>query len=142
MKHSWTILIRYGSQRKKYKVTGQEGESAVNLFSKVKEVVAKIRPQIPESATIDVYCNSKSFAPKKDAEHPRGMLWCPQCIKYRNFFDDDRLGCRRCSICGISDNDFAVKKYNLIFAIEMAHSRGMSVKSQDLLRKRLTRDKA
>lgn len=41
-----------------------------------------------------------------------GMLWCPYCSAMVKFQKDSYSGVNRCSICGISDSDYNVKKVN------------------------------
>ncbi|SCG82335.1 hypothetical protein DW1_0727 [Proteiniborus sp. DW1] len=42
----------------------------------------------------------------------RGQSWCPYCNNIVIFIKDKRLKVRKCPICGISENDFWVKKVN------------------------------
>lgn len=65
--------------------------------------------------------STKSWRPteKQEVNRRPGMLWCPYCIKWRNFkllkvkkptFVSEAF--MRCPYCLISTNDFFVKKYN------------------------------
>lgn len=38
--------------------------------------------------------------------------WCPYCAKRVYFKKDKKLGLKRCTLCGISENDYYVKKAN------------------------------
>ncbi len=42
----------------------------------------------------------------------KGLFWCPYCKQKVMFVKDKYLGIKRCPICGISENDFHVKKEN------------------------------
>ncbi len=42
----------------------------------------------------------------------KGMFWCPYCKQKVMFVKDKYLGIKRCPICGISENDFHVKREN------------------------------
>ncbi|WP_352420795.1 hypothetical protein [Proteiniborus sp.] len=41
-----------------------------------------------------------------------GQSWCPYCSNIVVFIKDKRLNVKRCPLCGISENDFWVKKVN------------------------------
>ena len=69
----------------------------------------------------NVYCANHAFRPTTEQEAKRrpGMLWCPYCIKWRNFkmlaikhatYTSEPF--MRCPVCTISVNDFFVKKFN------------------------------
>lgn len=69
----------------------------------------------------NVICANKAWRPTTEQELKRrpGMIWCPYCIKWRNFklfavrrktyITDAQM---RCPVCTISTNDFYVKKFN------------------------------
>lgn len=40
------------------------------------------------------------------------IFWCPYCGAERRFKHDSFVDAERCSICGVSDRDFYVRKYN------------------------------
>lgn len=42
-------------------------------------------------------------------------IWCPYCAEERRFVYSTRIESKKCPVCGISDRDFYVKKYNLSF---------------------------
>ncbi len=42
----------------------------------------------------------------------KGLFWCPYCRQKVVFVKDRYLGIKRCPLCGISENDFHVKKEN------------------------------
>lgn len=42
----------------------------------------------------------------------RGQYWCPYCSNPVKFINDEKLGVKRCPICGISNRDYYVKKVN------------------------------
>lgn len=39
-------------------------------------------------------------------------LWCPYCNWVKSFKKDKYLGVKKCEACGITINDYYVKKYN------------------------------
>lgn len=59
-------------------------------------------------------------APQKPADYTdkRGCLWCPYCALRTRFRYDGYLGVRRCERCGISDNDFYVKRANGLWSAQ------------------------
>lgn len=48
----------------------------------------------------------------KNIKLKSGQLWCPYCNNIVVFVRDKRLNVKRCPFCGISENDFWVKKVN------------------------------
>lgn len=69
----------------------------------------------------NIYCANHAFRPTQEQEQKRrpGMVWCPYCIKWRDFklisirrstYTSEAF--MRCPVCTISTNDFYVKKYN------------------------------
>lgn len=58
---------------------------------------------------------AKQVGTKKIPENIRlkqGQSWCPYCNNIVVFIKDKRLNVKKCPLCGISDNDFWVKKVN------------------------------
>lgn len=56
---------------------------------------------------------------KQEINRRPGMIWCPYCVKWRNFKlfaikrkDYTTAPYMRCPICTISTNDFYVRKFN------------------------------
>ena len=54
----------------------------------------------------------------KDKKLPDGITlkrneyWCPYCSTKAIFVKNKKLGVRQCPFCGISENDYFVKKVN------------------------------
>lgn len=48
----------------------------------------------------------------------RGELWCPSCGEWRKFKKASRRNVKICDWCGLSDNDFYVKKYNNLWGMD------------------------
>lgn len=72
--------------------------------------VKKIKEKVP-TATVDIISLNVPFKPKGESPH-KNWYWCPYCNKWRPFIYNDSFGQNKCIICGISDLDFYVKKYN------------------------------
>ncbi len=69
-----------------------------------------------EQLTIyELMTKSKHVETKKIPENiklKQGQSWCPYCNNIVVFIKDKRLNVKRCPFCGISENDFWVKKVN------------------------------
>ncbi|MFA5525137.1 MAG: hypothetical protein WDA24_12325 [Tissierellales bacterium] len=48
----------------------------------------------------------------KDVKLKKGQSWCPYCNNIVKFIKDKKLNVNKCPFCGISENDFWVKKVN------------------------------
>lgn len=48
----------------------------------------------------------------KNIKLKQGQSWCPYCNNIVIFIKDKRLNVKKCPICGISENDFWVRKVN------------------------------
>lgn len=51
----------------------------------------------------------------KGVKFKKGQLWCPYCSKPVIFKRDEKLGVKKCTICGISNRDYHVKMVNKIW---------------------------
>lgn len=73
--------------------------------------------------SVEVISRRRAYAPPVGREPDRhGLLWCPYCIKYREFevaavvhptYETPEL--LRCTVCTISVMDAYVRKFNPIF---------------------------
>lgn len=62
-----------------------------------------------------VNCSKPTSPPvlSKDSEPvPDGTSWCPYCADHRNFVRNPEMEHDECNVCGISDKDFYVRKFN------------------------------
>lgn len=48
--------------------------------------------------------------------------WCPYCCTW-NYWKSDTGGYKRCPICGISDGDYYVRKFNHLWANDMKNQK-------------------
>lgn len=72
---------------------------------------------------VEVISRRRAYAPPVGKEPPRhGLLWCPYCIKWREFemaavvhptYETPEL--LRCTVCTISVKDAYVRRYNPLF---------------------------
>ena len=110
----WYILVK--DPDKRFNIRKQDKEDIKEYTKRIKTIYQKARDKFGES---NVYLISgSSYPPSKKTVKIKGQLYCPYCRKYRVFYNYD--GLRRCHICGVSDSDFCVKKYNGIFKREFA----------------------
>lgn len=114
MQNAWNVIWRNTEGKKLIrKFEGDSPrESGAIAFGK------KLQSQ---GWTVDIVSRRKGFAPPTSKlEAPEyGMLWCPYCLKWREFreFSVKTNGFRgpliyRCPVCTISIRDFYVRKYN------------------------------
>jgi hypothetical protein len=73
--------------------------------------------------SVDVVSKRRAFAPPPGKSRPPslGLLWCPYCLKWREFvFKSIRRGtvrtpvAWRCPVCSISTEDHFVKRFNFM----------------------------
>ena len=111
----WVISVRSGNNRRDFEFSTEEGETPQDTFRRVRSNADKISAQfIGKNVIVDIISRSVAFKPKGPKPH-KSWYWCPYCNKWRVFSYDDYLGVNRCSVCGISDQDFYVRKYNNLF---------------------------
>lgn len=55
---------------------------------------------------------SKPTPPQAGIVMEKGTHWCPYCAAPRCFEYDATMESDRCNVCGISENDFYVRRYN------------------------------
>jgi len=56
---------------------------------------------------------TQPIPPSDEKHYPnKNKYWCPYCGDERRFKNDSWIGVNRCSICGITDRDFYIRKYN------------------------------
>lgn len=115
----WKIIIRYAGTRRVIKFVGKGKQTSSEVFAKAKEYAKTLKVADTDNVvSIDLVSGTKAYAPKEGTKIPRNQLWCPYCVKPRPFIDKPDIGVRKCPVCGISDSDFYVKKYNGIFKEE------------------------
>lgn len=56
--------------------------------------------------------NPDKTKPKQKKSDKRLVYWCPYCGEWEFFIDKDANGYLHCRLCGVSTNDYDVKKYN------------------------------
>lgn len=119
MRSKWMISVRTHYTSKQYIFTGKEGEKPAEVYRKVKQVAGQILDKLKgQIVTVEIISRTHAFKPPVDKKAPKNHWWCPYCRKFRIFMWNRKLETKRCPICGITDHDFYVKKYNGIFKEE------------------------
>lgn len=114
----WMVSVRTENQRKDITIETKGQETPQETYRRAKKLVEKIKKQVGKRATVDLISRTVAFKPKGVKPY-RSWYWCPYCNQWRVFLYNDYLGVNRCNICGISDQDFYVKKYNNLWEKEM-----------------------
>ena len=119
MRAKWMLSIRTYTQRKDVIFKPHEGETDLQCYQRAKAQRDKLIEKYKGQAiTIELISRAMSFKKPVNFQTPKGHMWCPYCIKARIFVEDGRLGIDRCSVCGISDQNYYVKKENGLWARE------------------------
>lgn len=108
----WELSIRKGMKHQINIFAKRDGETVGQVYSRCKAFKKALLLKKPDY-TVEIISRNIAFAPPKELQLKRKEWWCPYCCKPRRFHDDDYLGVRRCDICGISDQDYWVKRYNV-----------------------------
>jgi hypothetical protein len=103
--------------------TKPEGGKTFRKFqgAKPSEAVQFAKSLKQQGLSPNVICANKAWpiTQKQELKRRPGMVWCPYCVKWRNFklfairrktYVTDAL--MRCPVCTVSTNDFYVKKFN------------------------------
>lgn len=102
-----------------------EGRTVVRKFEgdspKASGAVQFRNDLIKNGISAEIYSRRHGFAPPLKQINPphAGLLWCPYCIKWREFEesivargDYETPELLRCTVCLISIKDYWVRKYN------------------------------
>lgn len=112
---TWKVLWRKEDGKKTFRKFSDPEDSSPKVAA---SFFRELKKQGLKPAIISV---NKAWRPTKDQEDKRrpGDLWCPYCIKWRQFklFSIKRKNYTseaflRCPVCTISTNDYWVKHYN------------------------------
>jgi hypothetical protein len=138
MVNGWKVIWFDGDKKLVRKFEGDSPrESGAVDFGK--------RLQASGHNRVHIVSQRKAFAPPQDKRQApeRGMLWCPYCLKWRNFVETSiqgQDGTRspiqwRCPICTISVNNFYVRRHNLDMVLRFEGRAEMQ--SENLIRRKL-----
>lgn len=113
------LSIRTYNRRRDFIFRPLQGETDLQCYQRAKAERDRLKSKYEgQPVTIELISRTKAFKIPDNFKLPKNHYWCPYCIKPRIFMNDDRLGVKRCSVCGISDQDFYVKLYNGIWEQE------------------------
>lgn len=101
MVNIWRVLVRKEGINERFEDEGK----ARTYYEKCKEKYKKV-----VLATTDIK--------EPEGKGKIGQLWCPYCGEWRKFKDNGIKGIIVCDWCGISDNDFYIKKFNRLWGID------------------------
>jgi hypothetical protein len=111
----WYISVRNYKTSRKFRVKPEAGETAIECYRRAKAKAEEIKSKVGENVTVELISATTAFKPPEGYKKPRNHMWCPYCRKSRLFPFDEYRGVKRCIICGITENDFYIKKYNGVF---------------------------
>lgn len=117
MPNSWKVIWFEGGRKLKKSAFPGDSPRASGAIDYAKSVVARGIPV----ENVHVVSMKRGYPPTAKAREERmsGTVWCPYCLKYREF----RLSSisvagvlgpedYRCPVCLISTQDYFVRKYN------------------------------
>ena len=97
---------------------------------KLRQFCQNAKVKFPELELHLVSCTKRIPPPKDFVPRKFRKMWCPYCGKIREFKFSNRLGLHRCEICRISEADFFIKKYNLMWGKVFATAKKKSKKEK------------
>jgi len=102
--HRWLVLF-----------TKRGNKIRIHLpVEELAEVLANLTSAFPQVVDVNlVYMKPK--APTEPLQSS-SQYWCPYCRAMRRFIYCGEMEVNKCPVCGISDMDFYVKKYNRLWA--------------------------
>ena len=107
----WELSVRKGMKHQIVIFEKRDGETTGKVLTRVKAYKQALLSKKPDYI-VEIISRKIAFAPPKNIELKKKEWWCPYCCKPRRFHENDYLGVRQCDICGISDQDYFVKRYN------------------------------
>lgn len=107
----WGVIVYSPQVRKEVILEDLDRAKALVIAAREKY---RDRPEVQA----ELISRTKAFPPPKDFEINRKRWWCPYCRKVRIFQQDPKIDKLRCPICGISESDFYVRKYNHLWNFE------------------------
>ena len=107
----WRLKVTDRNYRKEYRLSCKgslkEGYQKVQHFATQKE--QEYLKSTGRHPHVSVISCSYAFKPVGEKEF-HGQLWCPYCRKWQFFFQ--RESYEVCAGCGMSKEDFWIRKYN------------------------------
>jgi hypothetical protein len=124
----WGVSIRTPNKSIMKVVTQHDGESLKQCLERAKEMIRSIRIKYADrhDMVVELISRRKTFPKPKGLILKRNDLWCPYCVKPRQFKGNQLVQLdgisfisdyKRCVVCGISDNDYHVKTMNHLWPV-------------------------
>jgi hypothetical protein len=120
MPNAWNVqFIEDGVLKQKVFEGDSPKESGAVEFAKDKRA---------HGTVVDVISRRRAYPPplKQQTSPSPGLLWCPYCIKWREFEESivvrdayETPPALRCGVCTISIRDYYVRKYNPELVLRM-----------------------
>lgn len=108
--NKWGVVGIYNGQRQMVKSLTEEQADAF-LAKKAEEYKEKgVSVKLYKISLRDPIYPDESIPKKKNPKHGRPWYWCPYCGAYRQFVAGTNYPV--CPICGISEKDYYVNKFN------------------------------
>lgn len=84
----------------------------VKVVAKNENTVKQLVSKLGEKGLHPHLVHSKPAPPS--SEKVPNRLWCPYCREWRDF-DENQARYTVCEVCGISDKDYYIRRYNHLF---------------------------
>lgn len=81
----------------------------IKVLAKDEETVKQLVSKLEEKGLHPHLVHSKPAPPSSEKVH--GRMWCPYCRRWRKFAAD-QTGYTVCEVCGVSDMDYYIRRYN------------------------------
>ena len=117
-KTKWLISVRQGTKQKDLMIETEGDETPQETYKRARNKVTKIEQLLQGQGKVYLISRTVAFKPKGEKPH-KHRYWCPYCNSWRIFLWDETFCLNRCSICGISDSDYYVRKYNGLWDKEL-----------------------
>ena len=102
----WAVVIYNDKHKHIEKFHSMKGYyGAGRYFLRMKRRFGKF-----PSIKIEIISCLKAYPPSGKGK--KGEWWCPYCRRWRKFKSNGYLGVKQCKVCGVSDREWYVKKYN------------------------------
>lgn len=102
----WGVVLQKGSKKVIKRCSDKEEADRLYKYGNIKD---------EEIEKLGVVSLTKAYPPSKDVKVSEGELYCPYCITYRNFKKGNKVGVKKCVVCGISVKNYYVRKYNKLW---------------------------
>ena len=114
---------------------GQPASKDMHRFSSAQDLLeAWDRLKESKGWIYVVNCSKPSAPPTRTADSepvPDGTCWCPYCADHRHFEYNGFIEQDQCNVCGITDRDYYVRKFNSCYYTKYLITRKGEAKKGD-----------